>query len=110
MSANAWAEETPGFEPVTADIATKKGVIVTGKMIDKSTGKPVVGFVMISVPRGNPFVKDYPPFNNSAWFAAVDTAADGTFRAVTIPGPVLLMGGPSTLEEQGKYKRPAADP
>ena len=39
-----------------------------------------------------------------------ETDANGVFRAVTIPGPVLLMGGPNTWEEMKKYKRPAADP
>jgi hypothetical protein len=110
MACQGWAEDSTGYEPITIDLRPRKGVIVTGRMIDQGTGKPVVGFVMIGVPQGNPSVKDYPPFGSSAWFGTVDTATDGTFRAVAIPGPVLLMGGPNTWEGQGRYKRAAADP
>jgi RNA polymerase sigma factor (sigma-70 family) len=110
MACQGWVEDGIGYDPVTIDLRAKKGVIVTGRMLDQGTNKPVAGFVMIGVPQGNPFIKDYPNFSSSAWMGGVETAADGTFRAVTIPGPVLLMGGPNTLEEQGRYQRPAADP
>jgi protocatechuate 3,4-dioxygenase beta subunit len=46
----------------------------------------------------------------------VDTAADGIFRIVSIPGPVILMGGPNFWKmpekEQARdwYKPPVADP
>jgi RNA polymerase sigma factor (sigma-70 family) len=110
MACQAWGEDAAGYEPITIDLRCKKGVIVTGRMLDKGTGKPVAGFVVLGVPQGNPSIKDYPTFTSSGWLGGEMTAADGTFRAVTIPGPVLLMGGPNTLEEQGRYKRPAADP
>jgi hypothetical protein len=44
------------------------------------------------------------------------TSDDGTFRIVSIPGPVLLMGGsasrgrPEGLPERVKYKPAAPDP
>jgi RNA polymerase sigma factor (sigma-70 family) len=110
------AADTPGYAPVTADIRVHKGVVVTGKVIDKTTGKPVPGFAMASVLSDNPHVKDYPEFNGSAWMATERTAADGTFRVVTIPGPVLLMGGPDHrhLGEDPtasmKYKPAVPDP
>jgi hypothetical protein len=110
MATQGWADDGIGYDPLTIDLRAKKGVIVKGRMIDQGTGKPVAGFVMIGVPQGNSSIKDYPPFGASGWMGAVETAADGTFRAVAIPGPVLLMGGPNTLEEQSRYKRPVADP
>ena len=93
-----------------------KGVVITGKMLDGTTGKPVPGHAMLGVLSDNPFVKAFPRFNNSAWMHHDNTAADGTFRVVTIPGPVLLMGCPDPNRlpggENGRwlYKPPIPDP
>ncbi len=35
-----WAEDTAGYQPVSADLKVKKGVIVTGKVIDGATARP----------------------------------------------------------------------
>jgi hypothetical protein len=113
------------------DFRLKKGVIVTGKIIDKATGKAVSGFAEFETLVNNPFAKNYPGVTNQR----ENTAEDGTFRVVVIPGPVLLMGGyypRSTKFERGpvvllngdfppssanfdyvefsKYRRPVADP
>jgi RNA polymerase sigma factor (sigma-70 family) len=106
-----WAEDTSGYRPITADIRVRKGVIVTGKMIEKSTGKPIKGFVVATDLSDNPFVEKYSDGNfHSAlvWFSMWNTDADGVFRAVTIPGPVLLMGGP--LGDKSEYKKRIPDP
>jgi protocatechuate 3,4-dioxygenase beta subunit len=108
--AQVWANDSAGYDPITADITVKKGVIVTGKMIDGSTGKPVPGHVMLAVLQDNPFVKDYPAFGGSAWFPMKRTGADGSFRVVAIPGPVLLMGRPDDYTASSKYKLQAPDP
>jgi hypothetical protein len=105
--------DTPGQAPITADFRLARGVVVTGKMIDRSTGKPVPGVVWIDVLDDNPFKKNYPNFDT---WATKETAADGSFQAVTIPGPVILMGGPHSWKLPGgyaeglKYKLPVADP
>jgi hypothetical protein len=39
-----------------------------------------------------------------------NTEADGTYRVVAIPGPVLLMGGPNDYMTRFKYKSPEPDP
>src|SRR5262249_220248 len=102
-----------------ADIPIKKGTIVTGKVIDRASGKAVPGFAETAILRDNPFAKVYPRSNASALGQGnrVNTATDGSFRIVTIPGHVLLMGGyytPSTEQfdyiEFGKYRPPVADP
>jgi RNA polymerase sigma factor (sigma-70 family) len=116
MPCQVRAADTPGYQPVNADIRVVKGVVITGKVIDKTTGKPVPGFAMASVLSDNPFAKDYPEFNSSAWIRTENSTDDGTFRIVTIPGPVLLMGGPDYRrlpggwEERMKYKPPVPDP
>jgi RNA polymerase sigma factor (sigma-70 family) len=83
------ATDTLGFSPVDVDLRIKKGVIVTGKIIDKATGKAVAGFAQFETLVNNPFAKDYPGLRSERG----NTAEDGTFRVVVIPGPVLLMGG-----------------
>ncbi len=125
------AADTVGYSPVNVDVRIKKGAIVTGKIIDKATGKAVPGFAQFSVLVNNPFVKDYPGLTSQR----ENTAEDGTFHIVVIPGPVLLMGGyypPSTKSSRGpvvllggsyppssanfdylefcKYRDPVADP
>jgi RNA polymerase sigma factor (sigma-70 family) len=107
MNREVWAADTAGYDPITVDIVVKKGVIVTGKLIDQATGKPIRGFAFVAVLQGNPFVKDYPAFGN---FHFRQTGADGTFRAVTLPGPVLLMGGPNDWATVVTYKKPVPDP
>ena len=49
-----------GLGPVQADIALKRGVWVEGKVIDKSSGRPVKAIVHYLAFRDNPHVKDYP--------------------------------------------------
>jgi RNA polymerase sigma factor (sigma-70 family) len=106
LAAQLRVVDTAGYEPVTADIGAKKGVLVTGKVIDAATKKPMPGYAKVSVLSDNPFAKDYPEFDLMG-AASERTAADGTFRLVTIPGPVLLMGGPS---DGRRYKPLVLDP
>jgi RNA polymerase sigma factor (sigma-70 family) len=108
MQCQVWAEDTPGYQPIAADITVKKGVLVTGKIIDGATGKPIRGFVHIAALNNNPFIKDFPEFGSSAWFSTEQAGADGRFRTVTIPGPVLLMGGANDSMEH--FKPPVPDP
>ncbi len=91
-------------------------MVVTGRVVDKATGKSMKGFVMVTVLLNNPHAKDYPEFDSSANFYNTSTGDDGAFRVVTIPGPVILMGGPDTSKiadgENGRYyyKPPMPDP
>jgi 5-hydroxyisourate hydrolase-like protein (transthyretin family) len=113
VAAEVVVDDTAGYEPITADFAVKKGVIVTGKVIDGGTKKPIPGIVQIGIISDNAFVKDYPPFEGQGYTVTPD---DGTFRIVTIPGLVLLMGGPDFRrlpEGEGAralYKSPVPDP
>jgi hypothetical protein len=60
--------------------------------------------------KDNPFAKEYPGIMGSG----ARTGPDGTFRFVTIPGPVLLMGGPDYMSvgalEALKFASPVPDP
>ena len=105
-------EDKPGYEPIVADIGVKKGVIITGRVIDAATKKSLPGVAFAGVLSDNPFVKKYPELSGFLWTSTRETG-DGTFRLVTLPGPVVLMGGPDSsqlLEGQLKYKPAARDP
>ena len=110
MACQGSSDDTPGYDPITINLEVKKGVIITGRMFDKGTGKPVVGFAMAGVLADNPFVKEFPTFDSAHSFRMHETDKEGRFRVVVIPGPVILMGGPNTWEEMKKYKRPVPDP
>jgi len=110
MACQGSSGDTPGYDPITINLEVKKGVIITGRMIDRSTGDPVIGFAMAGVLSDNPFAKDFPTFDSSAWFRLHETDKEGRFRVVSLPGPVILMGGPNSWEEMKKFKRPVRDP
>jgi RNA polymerase sigma factor (sigma-70 family) len=110
MACQGSSGDTPGYDPIVINLEVKKGVIITGRMIDKSTGDPVVGFAMAGVLSDNRFVNEYPTFNSSAWFRMHETDSEARFRVVAIPGPVILMGGPNSWDEMKRFKRPLNDP
>jgi RNA polymerase sigma factor (sigma-70 family) len=107
--------DTGGYEPVTADVTVAKGVVITGRVLDKATGQGVPGFATVGILSDNPYPKARPELGSADW-RFQSSAADGTFRVVTIPGPVLLMGGPDARRAPDgqsvrmRYKPPAADP
>jgi RNA polymerase sigma factor (sigma-70 family) len=96
MPSQVWADDTVAHQPVHADIQVKKGVVITGRIIDGATGEALPGSVMGVVLRGNPFGKDYPRFDEFHGLGQQNSfdRIDGNqaFRIVAIPGPMLLMG------------------
>jgi hypothetical protein len=96
LAGGAWADDTDGYKDVTVGVRLVKGVIIRGRIIDKSTRKPVLGSVWVAALRDNPFARKFPPFEDSASLHSERSKEDGTFRVVALPGPVLLMGGPDT--------------
>jgi RNA polymerase sigma factor (sigma-70 family) len=97
MASQMWVEDTVAQQPIAADLRIKKGVIVTGKLIDGGSGSALYGTVMVAILRGNPHGRQYPTFSEHVMApceSADDTDAGRPFRVVTIPGPVLLMAKP----------------
>ena len=78
-----------GLDPLRLDIGMKRGVWVTGRVIDKATGKPARGQVEYFVYNDNPHLKDYPMIR---WprIGPHFIFKDGTFRLVAFPGPGVL--------------------
>jgi RNA polymerase sigma factor (sigma-70 family) len=108
------SQDTPGYDPATIDLRCRKGVVISGRVIDQTrAGKPVLAVVWVGVLNDNPFTKEYPEFGG---LGSAETTDDGKFRIVTIPGPVLLMGGPAYgkmpegVRALPRYKPAIADP
>src|SRR5262249_13579919 len=107
--------DSNGYEPVVANIQTARGVVVTGRLTDGTTGKPLPGSVWVGPLFDNPHARkpEYASLDDSRY---ENNAADGTFRVVVIPGRVLLMAGPDSYRLPGgdvesmRYRLPVADP
>ena len=109
--------DTDGYTPVAADIALTRftqASVITGRLIDVATGKGIRGDIHLAALADNASARmlRYHHYDHST-----PTAEDGTFRIVTIPGPVLLMGGvdyewspKGQAYSSRKYKRATADP
>ncbi len=77
---------SPAFEPVTFEVALRRGILIRGRVTDKATGRPVPGYVHAFVFRNNPAIKDFPgydAYNNLAYILIKD---DGRYEVVGFPG------------------------
>jgi hypothetical protein len=111
MPAGVRVADTAGYEPLVADVEVKKGVVITGKVIDAVTKKPLRGYAVAGILSDNPFVKEYPMFDMASALRTGETGEDGTFRVVSIPGPVILMGGVrGDADTLSRYRGATADP
>ncbi len=102
------AKDTVGYEPVVTNIACPKGVVVKGTIRDKATGQPIAGCIQIAVLADNPYLKNYA--TRGAFADRTYTKADGAYRVVMIPGPMLLLGGTDGKGYSDHYKPARPDP
>ncbi len=79
--------DTPGFDPITVDLEMERGILVRGRLTDKSTGKPVQGEITYQAEPDNPHLKDYVDAVNGG---SAKTASDGSFAVLAIAGPGRL--------------------
>jgi RNA polymerase sigma factor (sigma-70 family) len=88
FQAEVTVPKSPGTEPVQLDIALSRGVRVTGRILDKDTGKPVSGRVAYFVFDDNTHRNSDPDLDRR-WNLHF-TNVDGVFRLVIPPGPGVL--------------------
>jgi RNA polymerase sigma factor (sigma-70 family) len=83
-----------GLESVRAEIALKRGAWVEGRVVDRTTGKPVQAMIEYTPFDGNPNRAAYAGASfldrNIGDEAQFPTDADGRFRAVALPGGGVL--------------------
>jgi RNA polymerase sigma factor (sigma-70 family) len=81
-----------GLGPITQDIELAHGVVVTGRIIDKSNGKGVQGGVRFAPLPENTFFGKKPGYDGySRDRTMISSDAEGNYRIVVIPGPGVLM-------------------
>ncbi|HUR53483.1 MAG TPA: carboxypeptidase regulatory-like domain-containing protein, partial [Gemmataceae bacterium] len=110
LLAQAEAADTAGYQPIEVELGTAKGVVLTGKLADKETGKPLTGGLWVEPMQENPHLKTLPTMNRGRMGPAhFTTRDDGTFRVVVPPGQVLVMVAASAPPGE-MFKLPEADP
>jgi beta-lactamase regulating signal transducer with metallopeptidase domain len=85
------APASPGLDPLTFDIALRRGIWISGKVTDVLTGKPVAAAVDYFPLLSNRHAKDYPSFDpNIISSIAIKkryrTDRDGRYRMPGLPG------------------------
>jgi RNA polymerase sigma factor (sigma-70 family) len=87
--------EPGGVGPITLDINLKRGIWLTGRVIEGDTGKPVLALVEYYVFQDNPHQEGYPAFQETLPNYHY-TGRDGEFQFVAFPGPGLLVADGDT--------------
>ncbi len=87
--------DAPGLAPLTADFALPSGVVLTGRLTDGKTGRPVRGFVFYCPLLSNAWLKQHPGYDDpnpapSPQEGETWTDGEGRFRLTAVPGPGLL--------------------
>lgn len=75
---------------VVADVDLMRGVWVTGRLTEKSSGKPARGHVQYFAFQDNPHLKDAPGFKRTFYVNPTAVDESGKFRVVVLPGKGLL--------------------
>ncbi len=74
---------------LTVDIRLKRGVWVTGRVLDPTSGKPIRALLDYFAYNDNPHLKASPGFTWSR-SGPIHTGSDRTFHLVAFPGPGVL--------------------
>jgi RNA polymerase sigma factor (sigma-70 family) len=81
-----------GLAPATLDMPMTQGTVVTGRVSDRASGKPIQGTVRYATLSGNKHLLDLPGREIHAdGTMTYDLDADGRFRLVAPPGPGILV-------------------
>jgi RNA polymerase sigma factor (sigma-70 family) len=84
----------PGFEPVTLDVQLERSPAVTGRVIDRATGKPVQAWIEYRPLAGNPNLKGDPILAEPRWGnhpPSAGTDKEGRFLLAVLRGPGVLL-------------------
>ena len=92
LAAGVEIPDTPGLEPVSFDIALKRGVVIEGRVIDKMTGEPLKAFVEYHAYRDNPNLAVALGFDRASVLKRGETNPDGSYRVIGLPGRGLAGG------------------
>jgi hypothetical protein len=87
-------------EPIRFDMTLKRGVLVRGRVTDKSTGRPVPGLVAAYTFADNPHAGEFPGYaDGSRNYAPIGD--DGRYEVVALPGRGII----ACVTNIGRYRR-----
>jgi RNA polymerase sigma factor (sigma-70 family) len=91
LRSGARLDDTEGVQPLTIDFTVARGIVLSGRVLDKTTGKGVKGSVRFIPLPGNTFANKpgFDSFKYERLSNIVD--ADGRFKFNIIPGLGVLM-------------------
>lgn len=101
---------------IAVDVKMSRGVVVTGRVIDKQTGKGVIAGIRVTALPDNKFFGTKPGYDAIRYDRTMTgTDADGRFRIVTIPGPAVVTAQVHSGEKlygevMCPYRRAVPDP
>jgi len=98
-----------GLGPLTLDIGLKHGIVIEGRVTDRTTGAPINALVDYKAARDNPSLLEAPGFGKARVEGRHETSPDGTFRVVGLPGrgivaAIAIDRGPNYLRGIGLPK------
>jgi RNA polymerase sigma factor (sigma-70 family) len=99
LSWSARLKDTEALAPIRHDIEMTKGVVVTGRLIDRETGKAVDGSVRLAPLPDNKYFGTRPAYNGYSSERFSHPVENGKFRVVTIPGTAALMAQAESRSE-----------
>jgi protocatechuate 3,4-dioxygenase beta subunit len=92
LNSHGEAAESDGVGPVQIDVKLARGVVISGRVIDKQTGKGVKAGVRLAPLPGNKFFGKTPGTDSYRTDRTMhSTDSEGRFRFNSIPGKALLM-------------------
>jgi hypothetical protein len=99
----------PSLDAISLDIGLKRGIVIQGRVTDKATGKPLKAYVAYSAYNDNTYLSEAPGFRDARVWGRYETAPDGSFRVVGLPGRGLIAamyigGGKQYLTGMGLTK------
>jgi RNA polymerase sigma factor (sigma-70 family) len=111
-------KDEPGLSETTADAKLTRGVVVNGRITDKSTGKPIQSAGVFYSPLAeNPYFSKTPGSEVFRFVSSsYSTDANGAFRLVALPGIGLISaqddtrGTPLNIRYTQVRARPADEP
>ncbi len=94
---------TAGLEPATVDLALLRGTVVTGRVTDKKTGKPIKGGISYATLSGNKHVRDLPGKDiHDMGSMSYHLDAEGRFRFIAPPGLGIITVQAASLDGREK--------
>lgn len=104
--------DSPGFAPMVHNTELLRGIVVSGQVTDRSTGRPVRARVVYAPLWNNEHYASTPGYKRPEtgrlllWIASREmvTGSDGRYRLTTLPGPGALFV--RAVPGAGKFIRP----